>query len=499
MLPDWTRLIWVSQAARELWQERLNNINGAWLRIERWAVVEGARQSALTFFEPSYLPEATRWATGHGLVLLPLAQVGVADQYSATPQAVEVGGKWQYRAVLTHAKLGKEWIEAWMDTGQGGRYNGTNNRSLGELLGYPQCCIDFFEREWVQHGSVDTTWAMAENSGAAQITEHAHTHTIADMPVEANILLRWLGVRLVAHLPCSFYCTPTVQMARAFADVGRARHFQQWIDMIYEMLAWPIEWSAANGIAEIRTPVVTISSRTDPAPHRRVVQYRGWRLPEHAAQGLHFPYRVAARRQVTEKPVFKRSLTPIWELNGFSSLQGMDEAHETLLRALSALLPERGDSFLDLGCGTGRLMERIASDGWNVAGIELDDARAGAARTAVRRGNILDLPLWDQHFTVVGVMPGRLLEGATPEQCEAFRAALRRRADYVLLYAYGDWLTRFGGLRPLLDAAGLGDVVEVQAAQRPGVEAILGTFPDRRGHADEETTTHAHAGDAKGG
>jgi hypothetical protein len=57
-----------------------------------------------------------------------------------------------------------------------------------------------------------------------------------------------------------------------------------------ELLDWPVEWSALHGIAEIRTPVVKIATRTDPTPERYVVRWMGKSFPADGARGLMFPY-----------------------------------------------------------------------------------------------------------------------------------------------------------------------------------------------------------------
>ncbi len=482
LLADWTRLIWMSARAKEVWKPRINNINAAWERIERWAVVEHARDSALTFFEPSYLPEATRWATSHGLVLLPLAQVGLSDQYSATPKAVEPGGRWQYRAVLTRPELARDWVQAWMDTGdKSGRYKGTNNRRLGELLGYPTCCIDFFEREWVGLGSVDTTWASAANSGGDPHSDHI---TLVG-PAETNILLRWLGVRLVAHLPCSCTCEGTVKMARAFAEVGRRRHFGEWIDRIYEMLEWNVEWSARNGIAEIRTPVVTISTRTNAEPVARTVQRPGSVYPEEGATGLRFPFRITTGK-VTDKPAFTRPFVPTpHALNGFKTQEAMDHAHDVLLETLSTAT---GRTLLDLGCGTGWFLQRAYAAGWHALGIEVLPERAAAASKdgRVTEGSLFDTTLWDDAYDVVMLMPGRLVEsGVTDAMRTSVLAALRRRAKAVLVYVYGDWVGR--GLEALVKESGLAELGTIARVVRAeGVEAALLVF------SSVEEQTHEH-------
>lgn len=487
VLSDFTRLIWMSEQAKSVWAHRINQINEAWSRIERWAVVEGIRESALTFFTPDYLPEATQWAASHGLAVMPLARTGITDQYSASPKA-PTDNRWQYRVVLTRPHLMKQWLEAWKDTGEDGRYKGTNNRAIGELLGFPQCCIDFFENVWVRKGHVDTTWPMAE--GTSNGVRQGNVIRVGGPP-ETNILLRWLGVRLVTHLPCSFDCEHTVAMARSFAEVGRKRHFGEWVDWIYEMLEWPVEWSALHGIAEIRTPVVTISSRTDATAGKIVVQRDGTKYPEEGASGLRFPFRIV-QGKVTSKPAFKRSLLPIHELNGFGSEASMNDAHATLL---SVLPKASGGTLLDLGCGNGRFLERArAEKGWQVFGLEIDHTRAGAARIAVRRGDILDVDIWPERRNVIAFMPGRLLE-CKPEQAAAVRSALKERAESLLVYAYGDWLSKFGGLDSLLKAAGLSDWKLTSTARGDGVEAALATLTQSVEGSHEYAEAVGHGSD----
>jgi hypothetical protein len=460
VLADFTRIIWHSEDARSVWAPRIAKINQVWGQMERQAVVEGVRDACLTFVDPQNLPEVSLWAAVRGLVVLPLATNGVASQYSSTSTAVVAGRPFQYRIVLTRPEFAERWAKAWAGE--------LDNQAVGEMLGYPPCCRAFFEQVWVKDKGVDTTWEMGCNS-AGEKTELS-VRIPYGSPPEANIMLRWLGVRLVPHLPCSFGCSATVHSAQQFAELARKEH-PEVVAWIYEMLEWPIEWSSLHGIAEVRTPVLTISTRSNATGKKIVVQREGTNYPEEGASGLRFPFRVVTG-QVTSKPSFKRSVSPVHELNGFGSEASMIAAHDTLL----SVLPTETGFLLDLGCGTGRLLERAEALGWTAVGVESDNARAGAAKVPVRRGDLLDVSLWKGEYDVIAFMPGRLLEDAADDKATAVRQSLLSRARAVLLYAYGDWLSKYGGLGPLAAAAGLGAGEVLKTAQADGVEAALVVF-----------------------
>jgi hypothetical protein len=64
-----------------------------------------------------------------------------------------------------------------------------------------------------------------------------------------------------------------------------------WLD---EVLAWPVEWSALHGIAEIRTPIAKVAMQTDATASKYTIQYPGRGYPREGARGLVFPYLRAA-------------------------------------------------------------------------------------------------------------------------------------------------------------------------------------------------------------
>lgn len=69
-----------------------------------------------------------------------------------------------------------------------------NDDKLGEVLGYPKCCRDFYREKYAE---------------ASEIGDEYSLFTIANskgFPFQTNYLLRYFGISIMSHFPCSFTC-----------------------------------------------------------------------------------------------------------------------------------------------------------------------------------------------------------------------------------------------------------------------------------------------------
>src|SRR5262245_23530154 len=148
-LPDFTRVAWVSDRARDVWQPRLGRISRAWAEIEWRAVLAGVRRWALAMVGPEeVLAQGGGWAGG-GLNALPVEMAGVSGQpYSATGVPYTPGAPFAFRFVVGRPTDVVAFKSAWDDADQ---------ERIGNLLGYPSCCREFFRTVWVDDAMVDTT------------------------------------------------------------------------------------------------------------------------------------------------------------------------------------------------------------------------------------------------------------------------------------------------------------------------------------------------------
>jgi len=497
VLPDFTRVAWVSDQAESTWAPRLARVSAAFAEIEWRAILAGVRSCAATLLSPEELVARTpTWST-HGLAALPLEICGTSDQpYSATGVPPEAGQPVAFRVVVGTPADVATFKAAW---------DAADQDAIGTLLGYPPCCREFFRRVWVDDAMLDTTWPMATATPAAVTTAPVGpaTATVLDVsgPPQANILWRWMGVRPVPHLPCSLACPATVALADRFVAVGRATGYGPEMNWLLEILRWPVQWSALHGIAEIKTPVLKVSTRTDATPAEYVVRRAGESYPDEGATGLSFPYRQPVTLRIASSKGFRRGLEhattqarPPWYArdNGFASIQAMRDAHQPILDAAATVLGDEPGAVLDLGCGNGALLAELQARRPTIQpfGVDFDATRIEHARTLHPHfadhfivTDLFDDRVWDDtpRFALALLMPGRLLE-IQGRRADALRDRLTRSCDQLLVYAYGDWLTHHGGLAPLAEAAGL----HLVSALGPSVGLAEGLQPRTRTEPRDE-------------
>ena len=503
LLKEWTRLIWTSEAGTTAkWKGIIGEISRAWNEVERWTVVDGVRDSALMFVHPGQMLEFAKWASEHGLAVLPMERTGIAPTYAAASYGFHEGKPWQYRVILTRMEKAADWYAA----SYGENYD--HNR-IGELLGFPDCCRPHFGEFWGELGFRDTTWPMAENTVGPRYSlpdgSAAPRIDIHDGFPEANILWHWMGVRLTPHLPCSFKCEASRDLARRWIECATEHGFGPQMDHALEILSWPVQWSALYGIAEIMTPILKCSSRTDTTAEEYVVRYHGSSYPEDGASGVVFPFRIPEKFAVTGSKRFARAFDDVvvppparsipgqtiapsvgvpastWRDNGFSTPESMEEAHSVLLDVLRASWdPPHGKArVLDLGCGNGILLEKIAGIykmdttidlSWTnkdatteilPCGVECERSRFEALYKRLgNRGEVAFGPisnwtdLWpEDHYSLVVLMPRRIDELGEngPEVAERIRAV----ASSILLYGYDVDILEADGLEKLSQSVGL--------------------------------------------
>jgi len=415
-LPDFSRQQWVSTEARSVWEPRIDKIGHCFVAAER-ASVGSIRFAALQGIVPEQFPELAQRAVKIGLIATPVGFQKHVIGYAASSVNPMSSEPWEYRVAFTMPDKAKHFLRAWKEH---------DNEVIGQLLGYPKCCCKFFERTWAS-GLIDPTWQMEDQDMA---------HLDPMKRLVPNILLRWLGVRYVPHLPCGFCCKETIEFGQKLRALIPEDE-RKWMD---ELLSMPMLWSSLNGIGEVVTPIVTLNFRTDINHELREIRRLGTSYPEHGAYGLRFPYRLPPGRQVLDvhddighadvNTVEDRLDEQLWTDNGFTSLKAMNASHEMILSTMGT----RTGHVIDLGAGNGELLRKIGRG----VGVELDSYRADRrVWPFVTQGRIQDVEkLFPGQQFATAMISARRFEELSEEHNKKLREWLKRRVSQVLIYQY---------------------------------------------------------------
>ncbi len=459
---EFTRHSWTNDEAKSVWEPRIRKVCDCLAELEWRLILEGVRACALTSVAPNELESFAATLATHGLTIASLEKVAMQETYANSFKRPQEGEPFHYWCAIGKVSDVQLFESA---------YSSHDDETIGRLLGYPSCCIDFFNRVWVDEAFIDTTWPMAQNTVNKSIISPNHLE-IGEVS-SCSQLLRWLGLRIAIHLPCSFDCQPTVELAKKLTAVARSAGFYQEMDWLEDMLSWPIEWKALNGLAEITTPVGTISTVTDATAEMYRVSYKGAGSAKASGWKVSFP------DDSRDEPF--RNLEWYYADNGFSSRQGMDLFHEPILKLAAETLRQATGNVLDLGCGNGVLVNKICQPNGDLIpwGVDISSANIAHAQLLTPRflDNFVvsdifdDCGAWweDREFQLVLLSLVRLTE-VPGERVEKLLRLIREHAKKLLVYVYdGDGsleeLTRKTGV--ILSGKRSGDNVAMAHLEKP--------------------------------
>lgn len=78
-----------------------------------------------------------------------------------------------------------------------------DHRSLGLLLGYPECCVKFYVKHEPERRNIDADLISCTLENSRGVT----------YPFYTNISKRGMDITLLDHFPCSFNCEKSIELA----------------------------------------------------------------------------------------------------------------------------------------------------------------------------------------------------------------------------------------------------------------------------------------------
>lgn len=417
---EFTRIIWVSDKARSIWEPKISSVSQMYQKLEIAAVHAGIKPASLLTCTPNDYVELSFTVSQVGLVALPVDIVNIGELYSNATQPLDDLKPKGFRVIIGREDLARTFLTAWRQR---------DDVAIGEILGYPLCCRQFFQKYWVNENYRDLTYPMVMNDA------HADNHYQVSGPVSCNILLRWLGIRRVSHLPCSFYCSATNAVGNRIMNFGRDLYPEESM-LLNEILDWPMRYSSLHGVAIITTPILRIVTSTDPLSEQVIIDRDGPNYPPEGIGGVEFPF----KRTYPLK--LRRKTMDTWTDSGFQDEKSMNEAHAVIMKLFVNVNLYLVKNVIDLGSGSGALLERIGRIvPVQLYGIEKDNDRyhRANARISGNRLVLFHMDIMDYSWTgphgLALISINRLLEMG-PEMKDILLDKISKNCHYLILYSY---------------------------------------------------------------
>jgi len=224
-----------------------------WL-AELKSVAEGMRACATMHISSETLFRDLKLLEELGLVFVPIRECARVNGFAHKFYAREPGKPYDvYGVVARDYETGRKFAKA---------DRSGDHITVGKLLGYPECCVKFFIHMWPKW--YDPIWPAALNTPGAKVS--GREVIVNDCFPEANILLRYCGIRAVPHLVCNFKCKATKEFAEEFMQF--IPHRRELINL----LSQPITWDAYKGVVMVRMPHFIVVANTMPLRHRHIVK-----------------------------------------------------------------------------------------------------------------------------------------------------------------------------------------------------------------------------------
>jgi len=272
-LEPFARTNWIDAEARDAWRDRLQRAAEAKFEAEWRSVLDGEtdRKAAIIHVSNQSREKWLRRIGDHDLVFRDIRYSepydGFAHQHHSTdksnPQRIT------YSVIAQDEDVAEEMKDAELN-GQGK----SRHRRVGELLGFPDCCLDFFGQKWLDDRRLDPMYEITCNTESAEKINGDPTDLrVVNANAGVNTLWKYFGWSFITHIPCSWECERSAEIARNRYRIMKENGYGDAADALATFLDMPFEWSGYHGLAEVQNDVVIGTSRTDDHWTKKQIQW----------------------------------------------------------------------------------------------------------------------------------------------------------------------------------------------------------------------------------
>jgi len=233
----------------EQWPVKLGHMGAMFFEAEYGMVKQGFRAAAVIHMDQHNMGELLARINKDKLVFTPLRTSGYYQGFAHRHKEVKLGDPFYWYGCLT---------KTWED-GQKFKKADTegDHRTIGWLLGYPDCCTRYFTRVFPLN--YDPIWVGREGK-------------LTGYP-ECNQMLRYFSARITSYLSCSPTCAATRKIGHVWLKVMSGIN-KCLTDDLVGLLSAEIIWSSYHGVVQVETPYFVGITHTFPiAAKPRIIKW----------------------------------------------------------------------------------------------------------------------------------------------------------------------------------------------------------------------------------
>jgi len=148
----------------------------------------------------------------------------------------------------------------------------TDHKLIGKLLGYPECCTEWFCEVWLNGGCLDPVYETALNTPTVEMVGENEVNVTG--PPEFNRMIRYWGMQVIPYFTHSYDCKESLKFAEKFKEIMYEKAPEE-MDVLMEWLNMPTTWSMTNMIIEVKHPIFTGTANGYYWPEKLTVHWEG--------------------------------------------------------------------------------------------------------------------------------------------------------------------------------------------------------------------------------
>lgn len=254
---SYTALNWKTARSRDSWAEKFSEMAQAKTEAEWRSVIddETDRKAAIIHINNHNREKWLQRIGEHDLHYRDIRYSepygGFAHEFSPTTQ--DDLERITYSVIAEDSDVADKMEEAETEMGGHERHD-----VVGELLGFPECCRNFFNEDWLDGSIRDPIYEISCNTPSTEMVDDDSNEIIVKNPnVGTNIMWRYYGISFITHLPCSWECEESIEIARQRYRIMKENGYEEEANLIHEWIKQPMVWSGYHGQAHIQNHHMT--------------------------------------------------------------------------------------------------------------------------------------------------------------------------------------------------------------------------------------------------